>query len=131
MLERVISWVNKLPAEARTLPILEHAGRYWSPNEILTQIQSCPNCSLSQALQAMLEQKLYALSPYATQTEIAKSRLIIHFTRTPGYYLTFSPEKPQISTRELAEEVAKETPLGQKLIQIEMQRMREQLEMFR
>jgi hypothetical protein len=128
MLEKVVSWVNKLPAEARTLPILEHAGRYWSPNEILTQIQSCPNCSLSQALQAMLEQKLYALSPYATQTEIAKTRLIIHFTKYPGYVQTLTGRIP---IAQLAQEVANETPLGQQLIQIEMQRMREQLEMFR
>jgi hypothetical protein len=127
MLERVASWVNRLPAEARALPILEYAGRYWSPNEILAQIQSCPNCSLSQALQAMLEQRLHALSPYATQYEIAKTRLIIHFARTPGYWRTLAGT---ISTAQLAQEVANETPLGQQLIQLEMQRMREQLEMF-
>jgi hypothetical protein len=128
MLEKVVNWVNRLPAESRTLPIIEHAGKYWSPNEILTQIQSCPNCSLSQALQAMLEQRLHALSPYATQHEIAKTRLIIHYTRTTGYYRTLAGT---ISTAQLAQEVANETPLGQSFIQIEMQRMREQLEMFR
>jgi hypothetical protein len=127
MLERVINWVNRLPAEARALPILEHAGRYWSPNEILAQIQSCPNCSLSQALQAMLEQRLHALSPYATQYEIAKTRLIIHYARTPVVYETLTG---RVTSAQLAQEVANETPLGQQLIQLEMQRMREQLEMF-
>jgi hypothetical protein len=128
MLERVISWVNRLPAEARTLPIIEHAGRYWSPNEILTQIQSCPNCSLSQALQAMLEQRLHALSPYATQYEIAKTR-----TDNPLHEATQDTIVTiggTITASQLAQEVANETPLGQQLIQIEMQRMRQQLEMF-
>jgi hypothetical protein len=128
MLQKVVNWVNRLPAESRTLPILEHAGKYWSPNEILAQIQSCPNCSLSQALQSMLENRLHALSPYATQHEIAKTRLIIHYTSTPGYYQTLAGT---MSTAQLVQEVANETPLGQSFIQIEMQRMREQLEMFR
>ena len=128
MLQKVVNWVNRLPADSRTLPIIEHAGRFWSPNEILAQIQSCPNCSLSQTLQAMLEQRLYTLSPYATQYEIAKSRLIIYFTRTPGYFETLGG---RISTAQLAKEVANETPLGQAWIKIEMQRMREHLEMYR
>jgi hypothetical protein len=75
----------------------------------------------------MLEQRLHALSPYATQYEIAKTRLIIHYTKYPGYYVTIGGTIP---ASQLAQEVANETPLGQQLIQIEMQRMRQQLEMF-
>jgi hypothetical protein len=75
----------------------------------------------------MLEQRLHALSPYATQYEIAKTRLIIHFTRVPMKYVTFTG---QMTSAQLAQEVANETPLGQQLIQIEMQRIRQQLEMF-
>jgi hypothetical protein len=75
----------------------------------------------------MLEQRLHALSPYATQYEIAKTRLIIILTRYPGYVVTLTGRIP---VHQLAQEVANETPLGQQLIQIEMQRMRQQLEMF-
>jgi hypothetical protein len=128
-LQKVEAWVNRLPAADRDLPIIVHGGKAWTPNEILTQIRTCPTCSTSQALQAFLEAR--AFGQEANPWQLAKQRLIQRMQKTPvirhvlvlGMPTTITPEQ-------FIREVTLETPLGQSFIHSELQRMHLLLQSF-
>jgi hypothetical protein len=121
-LQKVEAWVNRLPALDRDLPIITHEGKTWTPNEILNQIRSCPTCQTSLALQAFIEARSFGQE--ANPWELAKQRIIKMFQLRPALIHTYILGAPATLTPEtVIKHIQEETPLGQSLINAEMQRM--------
>jgi hypothetical protein len=99
-----------------------HGGKAWTPNEILTQIRTCPTCSTSQALQAFLEAR--AFGQEANPWELAKQRLIKMIQLAPTIKHVLILGRPTtITPEQMLTEITLETPLGQSFIHAELQRM--------
>jgi hypothetical protein len=121
-LQKIEAWVTRLPALDRDLPIIVHNGKSWTPNEILNQIKSCPTCSLSQALQSFVEAGSFGQE--ANPWELAKQRLTKMFQLSPVLLHTYVLGAPKtLGPESIIKQIQEETPLGQSLIQAEMQRM--------
>jgi hypothetical protein len=133
MLEQVRRWVNRLPATSRDLPILYAEGRYWTPNEILRQIESCPVCPTSSNLQRLLETRGYGgqYGQYGMELwQIAKQRLLKALEQYPVLLYSYSLVKPVMTTADLKREITAETPTGVRLIELETRRMQRELMLY-
>jgi hypothetical protein len=128
MLEQVRRWVNSLPAASRNLPIVHVDGRYWTPNEILRQIETCPNCATSIRLQTALETR--HLGQGTNIWELAKERLLKALQLYPAVIYTYTLGKPIITPQELKQEIALETAFGVSLIEMETRRVQRELALY-
>jgi len=115
MLERVRRWVESLPAAERDLPIINYAGRYWTPNEILREVEM--GTKTGEELQRMLEHR--ALGQVNVR-ELAKRRLLKLLEKYPVEVRTLSLRRPVIGPEELRREIETERDLGRSLIDIEI-----------
>jgi hypothetical protein len=132
VLEAVRRWVNRLPATSRDLPILYAEGRYWTPNEILRQIESNPNHPTSITLQNLLEAHHQGYGQYgeADLWQLAKQRLLKALQTYPVIFRTYSLIRPTITGAELKQEIQLETPLGISFIQNEIKQIQRELALY-
>jgi hypothetical protein len=128
-LERVRKWIDAMPATERLLPIMHHAGRWWTPNDILQQVQGCPSCPLSLELQRMLE--IRALGQDVSVREVAKARLYELLRIQPVEIRTWTLGLPEVITSEkLRRDIETEGTLGSSLINIQERRLVELMSRF-
>jgi len=115
MLERVKRWVESLPAAERDLPVINYAGRDWTPNEILREVER--GTKIGKELQRMLEHR--ALGQVNVR-ELAKRRLLKLLEKYPVEIRTLSLKRPVIRPEELKREIETEGALGRSLIDVEI-----------
>jgi len=73
MLDKVREWVSKLPESERNKPIIYYRGRFWTPNEILKEVEA--GSEIGEELQNLLE-KIVGVLPYSN-IELSKHELQI------------------------------------------------------
>jgi hypothetical protein len=128
-LERVRRWVESMPATARKLPLIHHAGRYWTPEEILEEVSRCPTCPLAMELQRMLEMR--ALGQNTDITALAKERLLRLLEMQPVQIITMALGMPAVlSAEQLRREIETEGRSDLALINIEKRRIVELISRF-
>jgi len=129
MLEKVRSWVNRLPATSRNLPILHHNDRWWTPNEILQTIETCPTCPDSIELQRLLDMRMFGQD--ITPRELAKTRLLKALQMHPTVrFQTYTLGMPTITAEMLKREIQMETPIGEEFIKIEIGRVAREMSLY-
>ena len=129
VLDRVRRWVQAMPAVERVLPIVYHAGRWWTPEDILRQVESCPTCPLSLELIGMLEFR--ALGRGVTVKQLAKMRLLELLRLQPVNLVTYTLGIPTVITPEqLKRDIETEGTLGASLIRVQERRVAELLSAF-
>jgi hypothetical protein len=118
-----------MPAAERRLPIIHHAGKWWTPEDILRQVETCPTCPLSIELQRLLEVR--ALGQDVGIHELAKARLLELLRVQPVQLVTYTLGLPKVITSEqLKREVETEGFLGSSLIRIQERRAAELLSKY-
>lgn len=127
-LDRVRRWVQVMPATERMLPIIHHAGRWWTPEDILREVETCPTCPLSLELQGMLE--IRALGQDVTVHEVAKRRLLELLRLQPIEVVTYTLDIPVITTEQLRRDIETEGMLGASLIRVQERRVAELISTF-
>jgi len=126
VLEKVERWVERLPALARELPILWHAGRDWTPLQILEEARKAT--PLAEELQHRLE--IRALGSIDVW-QLAKKRLIKAMELQPvRIYRLFYGQPKVIEPERFKREIEAETPWAKSLISIELARMMEQVNLY-
>jgi len=115
MLERVRRWVESLPAVERDLPVINYAGRDWTPNEILREVER--GTRIGEELQRRLEHR--ALGQVNVR-ELAKRRLLKLLEKYPVEIRTLTLKRPVIGPEELRREIETEGVLGRSLIDVEI-----------
>jgi len=119
MLEAVRRWLRRLPPDERDMPILRHAGRSWTPRQILAEVER--GTSLGRELQAQLERLVLGLSEEEIPLQLAEERLRAFLER---FIEQFGEEKPvfitlsegAIPAGELLRQVRERRGLGAELL---------------
>jgi hypothetical protein len=107
-----------MPATDRKLPLIYLEGRWWTPEDILRQVETCPSCPTSLQLLRLLEMR--SLGVGVDIHELAKTRLIMALDIEPVVAETWWLDGPTILTPEAVKrDIKTEGFLGSSLIQIE------------
>jgi len=115
MLERVRRWVESLPAVERDLPVINYAGRDWTPNAILREVEA--GTPTGRELQRRLEHRVIG---QVNIRALAKRRLLKLLEKYPVEARTLSLKRPVIRPEELKREIETEGALGRSLIDVEI-----------
>ena len=145
MLEKVREWVSKLPPRERTKPIIYFKGKYWTPEEILKEVEK--GSKLGEELQKFLE-LIAGVLPYSSLggssvnlesmfKNVAKKRLI---ERLKAYMKMFGDvpilyaidlKRITVKPSELIKMIEEERGIGREVLEIEKTKILNLLRLYR
>lgn len=130
MREEVRRWVAKLSEFERNLPLIIHEGEYYSPKDVLREVES--NTALGADLQKVLDAGRISVTATGEQVEeLAVERLITLHTEKPATLYSLSIKHPVVTSEEMIEEIRKRTELGLEEINAEIKHMRDIIKYYR
>jgi len=114
--ERVRAWIQKIPKVERDAPIIRYRGKYWTPDEILREVEA--GTPTGRELQKMLEMRAYG---FVDLRELAKVRLLRKLELVPVRVSIWAiGMPPELSAKDLKKSIEVEDFLGKSLIDAEL-----------
>lgn len=122
-IETVRTWINSLPRIERNQSLVICEGRAYTPNEILTEVQS--GSELGKKLQGIVERKEF--TDVEAKYALAVLRLRERMAQLPETFRFYGADGSSYSPSEMLEQIEKGSRVGRQFVESEMTRMQEVL----
>jgi hypothetical protein len=123
-IETVSAWINSLPRVERNQSLVICEGRAYTPNEILTEVQS--GSELGKKLQGIVERREF--TDIEAKYALAVLRLRERMTQLPESFRFVAADGTSYSPAQMLAEIEKGSRIGRSFVEDEMTRMQEVLE---
>ena len=117
----VRAWVSSLPKIERNQPLVIHAGRAYSPNEVLAEVRE--GSTVGTELQRKVETRDF--TEIEAKYALAILRLKERLAKLPPTFKIASIGGKMYSPNEMLEEIEKGSQAGREMVESEMSRLEE------